>query len=122
GFLDRAAEACLDARKNSLRWFGWGVLMPLAFDGRERVAKPLHEAAKEPAIVLGGLAGRILFGDFAVQLVPVLPDRNEEHVHAPCSYDSTAPWRCRTVAIIRAWLSSRLSSRPSSTSSRLRHR
>src|SRR6185295_13607211 len=101
---NRAAEARVDPRDQA-SWRLGGFLMALALNRRERLAKALDEPSEEAAIVFGGFAGRILFGDFAVQLVPVLGNRNEEHVHAPSSYDSTALWRRRGVAIIRAWSS-----------------
>ena len=66
-----------DPARRLRRW----IDVPLALDRRERVAKALRDATEEAAVVLGRFAGRILVGNFAVQLVPVLPDRNEEHVH-----------------------------------------
>ena len=47
-------------------------------------------------------AGRILVGDLAVQFVPVLADRNEEHVHARTTTVAQLSGVDRTVAIIRA--------------------
>lgn len=67
-----------------------GIAVAIAFDAIERFAETPHETAEEPAIVLRIGAGRVFVGHLAVQLVPIGTDRDQEDLHYPCSYDSTA--------------------------------
>ena len=68
------------------------VMPAIALDAVERVAELAHEPAEEPAVVVRGRAGGILVRDFAIQLVAVAADRDEEHLHARPSYDRTRRW------------------------------
>jgi hypothetical protein len=54
----------------------------LALGFGQRLAKTVHQTLEEATRCFGA-GSRILIRYLAVQLVPVRPDRNEEHVHAP---------------------------------------
>jgi hypothetical protein len=65
------------------------VTTSIALDAVEGVAELADETAEEPAVVIG-CAGGIFVRNLAVQFVPVGPDRDQKHLHARRSYDSTA--------------------------------